>query len=133
MVNIDKRGKYGIVTYVMRGGTDNEFACKDPRGIVISCSKQQWEYLVKQREMEGQQGVVKAILEAPDFINQSRDFKDRHTYYKQLVLHSVGNTYIRVVVKVKSKILARKRGYVINAFSCSGTQKGERLLWKRNK
>lgn len=71
---------------------------------------------------------MRAILEAPEFINRSKDFKDRHTYYKQVVLPQIGSTYIRVVVKLN---FWRKRGQVVNAFAVKGPQKGEKLIWKR--
>lgn len=106
-----------------------EFICKDVRGIVVTCLNTQWQYLLKHPEMEGQQGVVRAIIEAPEFIHRSRDYKDRHTYYKQVVLSGIGNTYIRVIVKVNSWL---KRGQVYNAFAVKGPQEGETLIWKRS-
>ncbi|MBA7699082.1 hypothetical protein ES703_107768 [subsurface metagenome] len=70
-------------------------------------------------------------IEKPDSIHQCKDFKDRNLFYKRLVLPSVGDTYIRVVVKYRGKLLRDKRGYVINAFSCNGPRKGEVLLWEK--
>jgi len=113
-------------------GGDAEFACKDPRGIKVSCSKTSWRYLVKHEEMKGQKGVVRAIIEKPDRIKQSAKFKDRHIYYKLLVLPSVGSAYVRVVVKIKGESPEEIKGYVINAFACSGEQKGEKLLWQKS-
>ena len=112
-------------------GVVKGFVCKDPRGVVISCSKEQWNYLIKHREMVGQQGVVKAVIKTPDYIYQSRNFKSRNTYYKRLVLPEIGDTYVRVVVELKEKTTGTQRGYVINAFASSGSQKGERLLWEK--
>lgn len=112
---------------------DKGFSCKDPRGVEVTCSKQQWDYLIKHKEMVGQQGVVKVIIEKPDFINQSSRSGSRNTYYKRLVLPNIGSTYIRVVIDIKEKESGIKKGYVINAFATDGPQKGERLLWERNK
>ena len=110
---------------------DIEFVCEDVNGISVSCSKQQWQYLVKHKEMEGQQGVVRAVIESPDFINQSASSSKKYTYYKQLVLPIVGNTYVRVVIARKIRALG-KRGYVINAFSCDGEQQGEERIWTKS-
>lgn len=113
-----------------QGDNYTEFVCKEPRNVIISCSKKQWSYLSKHKEMEGQQGVVKAVIEKPDFICQSRDFKNRNTFYKRLVMASVGDTYIRVVVEYRGKLLG-KRGYMINAFPCGGMQEGEVIIWEK--
>jgi chaperonin GroEL (HSP60 family) len=109
----------------------NEFVCKDVRDIQVSCAKSQWQYLIKHKEMEECQGVVKAIIESPSFINQSKTDKKRQTYYKQLVLPKIGSTYVRVVVEFRETD-GQKRGYVINAFACNGPQKGEKLIWQKN-
>jgi hypothetical protein len=108
-----------------------EFSCRDKDHILITCSKEQWQYLIKHKEMENQQGVVKAVIESPDFINQSKNHKNRKTFYKQLVLKDIGSTYLRVVIEYKTNLLGLKRGYVINAFSCDGAQKGEQVIWKK--
>ena len=83
--------------------------------------------------MIGQQSVVKAIVEKPDSIYRSKNYKERNTYYKRLVLPSIGNTYIRVVVLCKETDSGNKKGYVINAFACNGSQRGEKLLWEKKK
>lgn len=80
--------------------------------------------------MIGQQGIVQAVIKTPEFINQSASSNKRHTYYKRLVLPVLGNTYIRVIIERRDKVL-RKKGYVINAFSCNGEQQGEVRLWTK--
>jgi len=102
-------------------------------GLEIKCATEQWQYLIKHEEMIGQQGVVKAILMSPDFINQSAKKKNCHTYYKRLVLAKIGSTYVRVVVEIKYRLSPKswKYGNLINAFSCNGEQLGEVRIWTK--
>ena len=109
-----------------------EFICKDARGIIVTCLNTQWQYIVKHKEMEDQQGIVRAIIESPEFINRSKNFNNRHCYYKQLVVPGIGSTYLRVVVKLSSKPFRPERGYLVNAFACKGPQEGEILIWKKS-
>jgi hypothetical protein len=109
-----------------------EFICRDPMGVVVTCLNTQWQYIIKHKEMEGQQGVARAIIESPEFINRSKNFKNRQCYYKQLVMAGIGSTYLRVVVKLGSKPFGPKRGYMVNAFACKGPQEGEILIWEKS-
>ena len=109
-----------------------EFICRDPRGMVVTCLNTQWQYIIKHREMEGQQGIVRAIIESPAFINRSKNFNNRQCYYKQLVMPGIGSTYLRVVVELSSKPFRPKRGYMVNAFACKGPQEGEILIWEKS-
>jgi ssRNA-specific RNase YbeY (16S rRNA maturation enzyme) len=81
--------------------TGTEFVCTDVLGLEIKCATEQWQYLIKHEEMIGQQGVIKAILMSPDFINQSAK-KNCHTYYKRLVLAKIGSTRAPIGVPKKS-------------------------------
>jgi hypothetical protein len=116
----------------MLQNNDIEFTCIDIRGIFVSCSKERWRHLTEHKEMIDQQVLVKSIIESPEFINISASFKDRQTYYKKMVLPSIGSSYVRTVVKIHVNLSGKKKGYVINAFSCKGEQKGEVRIWTRS-
>ena len=81
--------------------------------------------------MENQQGVVKAVLETPNFINKDKNYGNRRCYYKQLVLPVIGSTYVKVIVQ-KSKWLGWNKCHVINAYACDKPSRGETLKWKKN-
>lgn len=109
-----------------------EFGCYDVNSVLVTCSKSQWDYLVKHQEMIERQGVVKSIIESPDFICISARHTKRRTIYKMVVLPPpYGNTYVRVVVEYKRRLISKMRGYVINAFACNGMQEGEVKVWER--
>ncbi|MFC1939129.1 hypothetical protein ACFLXO_00375 [Chloroflexota bacterium] len=114
----------------MERGSETEFSCIDPNGIVISCSEQSWTHLTKHNEMIGQQGIIKAVLESPDFINRDANHKKWNNYYKLLVLPQIGSTYVRVTVQ-RPRLIGRKRGYVITGHACNGEKKGEVRLWSK--
>jgi len=114
-------------------GNPTESTCEEPRGIIVSCSKEQWEHIANHKEMVEQQGIVKAILEKPDFICQCPDFKNRNAFYKRIVLQSVSDTYIRIVVRYRRKSIKNKRGYLVTALATDGAKKGEVVIWKKTK
>mgnify|MGYP001597638765 CR=1 FL=1 len=115
----------------MKGKNESIFRCKDPNGISINCSRGNWEHATEHKEMIGQQGVAKAVLETPDFINRDLTNKKRSNYYKLLVLPNIGSTYVRVTVQ-RSAIILRKTGYVITSHACNNEKKGEIRLWTKN-
>jgi hypothetical protein len=121
-----------VIVFSMSDTTVNEFVCEDVRGLTIICSKERWEHLTRHGEMVGTQGVVKAIIASPEFINRSASEKNRQTYYKQLVLPNTGSTYVRVVVELSNRLLRKKKGYIINAFRCNGEQNGEVRIWTKS-
>ncbi len=111
---------------------DIEFSCFDRGSILVTCAKSQWIYLAKHKEVVGRQRLVKAVIENPDSIRQSKKHKKRRTLYKVNVFPQlIGRPHIRVVVEYRKKPLGEMRGYVINAFSCKGVQDGEVLIWER--
>ena len=77
------------------------------------------------------QGVAKAVLESPDFINRDLTNRKRRNYYKLLVLPNIGNTYVRVTVE-RTTIFMWKRGEVITSHACNDEKKGEVRLWTKN-
>ena len=115
----------------MEGGNEIEFRCTDPNGISISCSAQSWIHLTRHKELVGQQGIVKVVLETPDFINRDVNRKRRSNYYKLVVLPQIGMTYVRITVQ-RPKLFGRKKGYVITGVACNGEKKGEVRLWSKN-
>ena len=102
------------------------FECKDVFGEDIICPYDRWQHILDHPEMYGQEGLVKATIEDPDFITQDKYFENRFCNYKKLELPILGVNYIRVIVQKKSK-----KGIVISAFSCVGSAKGEKLIWKK--
>ena len=108
-----------------------EFECVDPRGIRIVCFVRAWEHATKHREIEGEEGIIKAIIETPDFINRSKVVKNSHLYYKRLVLKTVGDTYVRVVTEIKREHLLNKWGLLKTALACNGEREEEVRLWTK--
>jgi hypothetical protein len=115
----------------MEESRKTEFRCIDPNGVIISCHNWNWAHLINHKELIGQQGVVKAVIESPDFINNDVKHKNRTNYYKLLILPRIGSTYVRITVQ-KPILLSRKRGVIITGYACNGEKKGEVRLWSKN-
>ena len=97
----------------------------------MSCSSEDWQHAARHEEVRGNQGVMKAVIESPEFINQSASVKNRHTYYKHLVLPGHGAVILRVVVELSKNPIKRNRAYFRNAFRCTGEQQGEVRIWTK--
>ena len=107
------------------------FVCKDKDDVVIVCMTEAWRHIAnKHRELKELKELVRAVIEIPDGICQSRNFKNRKTLYKECVLPKpIGKAVIRVVVQYNRKRVLWKEGRVITALVCNGMQQGEVLLW----
>jgi hypothetical protein len=107
----------------------NEFVCKDRKGITVACSRECWaKHVIVHAEMNGQQGVVKAVVESPTSEYQDAHHIDTRNYYKRLVLKNWGNTLVKVSVRYGSQ-MGKERGRVKTAYATDKVKKGEVWLW----
>jgi hypothetical protein len=106
---------------------NKEFECIDPRGMQVVCFEELWGHAA----LVGKQGVVKAVIENPDFINRSKTEKRAHLYYKRLILPTIGDTYIRAVIELRGLLKKRKWGFFKTALPCNGETEGEERLWTK--
>jgi len=107
----------------------NEFICKDRNGITVSCSRECWvKHIAIHAEMNGQQGVIKAIISSPSSEYQDAHHVDRRSLYKRLVLNKIGNTLIKISIRYSSQ-MGRERGIVMTAYATDKVKRGEVWLW----
>ena len=111
-----------------------EISCQDKDNVIISCSSDCWEnhVVAEHPEMEGWEAYVKTTIEKPYRIYQDGRHPDRKAFYNPFILPKPFHTqYLRVVIKYKKRKFGGVRGYVITAFPCQGTRKGDILIWER--
>jgi hypothetical protein len=120
---------YYIVLLV--GQKKYEFVCKDKDGIQVFCTADDWKHIIKHKECDGRQDLIKTVIENPDSIFQDADHKDRKVFYKISTLPEPwGDCFIRVVIKYGITII-KKRAWVCTAFASYDKKKGEWLLWTK--
>lgn len=107
----------------------NEFTCQDRKGITVTCSRECWtKHVCIHAEMINEQGVVKTVISSPTSEYQDVRHVDKHNFYKNLVLPTVGNTLVKVCVEY-SKQYGKERGFVRTAYATDRVKKGEIWLW----
>ena len=113
-------------------GQEKEFECVDPHGMRVVCEEELWKHATLHVALVGKQGIVKAVIENPDFINRSKTKKRAHLYYKRLVLPTIGDTYIRAVIELRGLLKKRRWGFFKAALPCNGETEGEERLWTKS-
>jgi hypothetical protein len=78
--------------------------------------------------MNGQQGVVKAIIESPLSEYQDVRHVDTRNLYKRLVLNPIGSTLVKVSIRYGSR-MGRERGFVKSAYATNTVKRGEVWRW----
>jgi len=70
------------------------FVVKTPLSVEVRTTTGYWEYLITMKHpvMKGKEDVVKAALQFPDEIRQSKTDKDVFLYYKQVQFCPVRQT-----------------------------------------
>lgn len=108
----------------------SEFSCADRNGVTIICSRECWSkhIIASHLEIADQQGLIKAIIEKPGGEYQDVRHVDTKSYYKQLVLPTVGNTLVKVSIEYR-KVMGKDRGFVKTAYATDKVKKGEVWLW----
>lgn len=100
------------------------FTVVDPRGITITCSKQQWQehVLLEHGFMANRLDEVKITLENPLHICTDSVFKNRQCYYR---MHVKGNRYMKVIVE----LISEDKAELVSAYQPDAGKKGERIIW----
>jgi hypothetical protein len=107
--------------YMMEFEVNIFFTVKTPLDIEISITVTYWEYLItkKHQIMKGKENIVKALLDSPDEIRQSRTDKDVFLYYKQF------DRLYCVVVKHSGM-----EGFLITAYPADKVKEGD-VVWTK--
>jgi hypothetical protein len=97
------------------------FSLKTPLNIEVRTTVQYWEYLVtfKHPVMKSKEDIVKAALQMPDEIRQSKMDKDVFLYYKQF------DRLYCVVVRH-----AGMEGFLITAYPTDKVKEGD-VIWTK--
>ena len=97
------------------------FSLKTPLNIEVKTTVQYWEYLVtfKHPVMKSKEDIVKAALQIPDEIRQSKVDKDVFLYYKQF------DRLYCVVVRH-----AGMEGFLITAYPTDKVKEGV-VIWTK--
>lgn len=97
------------------------FSFKTPLSIGVRTTVQYWEYLVtfKHPVMKSKKDIVKAALQIPDEIRQSKMDKDVFLYYKQF------DRLYCVVVRH-----AGREGFLITAYPTDKVKEGD-VIWTK--
>lgn len=97
------------------------FSLKTPLNIEVKTTVQYWEYLVtfKHPVMKSKEDIVKAALQIPDEIRQSKMDKDVFLYYKQF------DRLYCVVVRH-----AGMEGFLITAYPTDKVKEGV-VIWTK--
>ena len=97
------------------------FSLKTPLNIEVKTTVQYWEYLVtfKHPVMKSKEDIVKAALQMPDEIRQSKMDKDVFLYYKQF------DRLYCVVVRH-----AGTEGFLITAYPTDKVKEGD-VIWTK--
>ncbi|AQU02573.1 hypothetical protein B1773_00470 [Dehalococcoides mccartyi] len=105
------------------------FNCVDHYGKIVCCTSEAWQHIINHKECIGQEELIKAVIQKPDFINQDKNYKDRKVFYKNCVLNPIGKCFLRIVIKYSNNLLNRRKGRIITAFASDSEKKGEARLW----
>lgn len=118
--------------YILYVARANEFECNDVFGYKVICTKQRWKHICKHVEIANLQNPIISIIAKPDFVNRSRSYANRFTFYKWVYISNLGKaeTYIRVVIEYNIDESYTWYGRVISAMACDGPQLGEVTIWK---
>ncbi|RJP57871.1 MAG: DUF4258 domain-containing protein [Deltaproteobacteria bacterium] len=97
------------------------FSVKTPLSIEVRTTVQYWEYLVtfKHPVIKNKEGIIKAALQTPDEIRQSKMDKDVFLYYKQF------DKLYCVVAKHTGM-----EGFLITAYPTDKVKEGD-VIWAR--
>ena len=97
------------------------FSVKTPLSIEVKTTVQYWEYLVacKHPAMKDKEDIVKAVLQTPDEIRQSKTDNEVFLYYKQF------DRLYCVVVKHMER-----EGFLITAYPTDKIKEGD-VIWTR--
>lgn len=109
-----------------------EFECTDIFKKRVSCSRKRWKHVCIHAEMVNLQNLVKSIIIKPDFVNKTRFYANRFTFYRKCFLAQLSENekYIRIVIEYNMNEVGELCGGVISAMACVTPQIGEVLIWK---
>jgi len=98
----------------MSNNSENLFEIIDVRGILIVCSKAQWEdhLTFNHPILKGKEENVKQAIKDPETIYQSDEYKNRDVYFGNMG----NNKYMKVIVEIS----APNYGEVVTAFPRKG-------------
>ena len=113
-------------------GSPKEFECIDVFEQRVNCSRKRWKHICFHAEMVGLQKLVKSIIIKPDFVNRTRFYANRFTFYRRCSLAQLSRNerYIRIVIEYNMSEVKELCGGVISAMACDTPQIGEVLIWK---
>jgi len=110
-----------------------KFECIDVFGYNIGCTKSRWKHICERHaETVFLENLVISIIGKPDFVNRSRSYANRFTFYRKAFIIKLGRAeiYIRVVIEYNMDENQKWRGCVISAMPCDGSQLGEVTVWR---
>lgn len=90
-----------------------------PLNVEVRTTARYWEYLttIKHPAMKEKENIVKAVLQSPDEIRQSRTDKEVFLYYKKL-----DRLYCVVVKRIGAQ------GFLITAYPTDKMKEGD-IIW----
>jgi hypothetical protein len=92
------------------------YLAKTPLNVEVRTTNGYWEYLITMKHpvMKGKEDIVKAVLQSPDEIRQSKTDKDVFLYYKQF------NKLYCVVVKHIGMV-----GFLVTTYPTDKVKEGD--------
>lgn len=99
----------------------------------ITCTEGSWtvHVLAHHPEMSGHEADATLVLQEPDIITQDVDYADRRCLYRLIPGISTWAPYLKVVIKLPSRLSLRREAYVITAYPVSAVKTKEAILWQR--
>jgi hypothetical protein len=101
-------------------------------GVLVTCSRRQWEQHIVTRhlEMDGGEAIVERVINEPLAIYQSDTHPRRHVFYRPSEFPPpYDRGFVRVIVEYKTRRWGGLRGHVITAVLVAGPKKGEIPIW----
>jgi len=97
------------------------FLAKSPLNVEVRTTTGYWEYLITKKHplMKGKEDIVKAVLQSPDEIRQSKTDKDVFLYYKQF-----DKLYCVVTKHIGTE------GYLVTAYPTDKVKEGDSIWTK---